>query len=77
MIVLVKDGNKRMDPLEAKVNALFSEEANLPKHIEVVNEMKLNQGKLESRLNQVENENMELKQKLTEIEDQMLETCVF
>ena len=28
--------DERMDPLKAKVNALFSEEANLPKHIEVV-----------------------------------------
>ena len=68
--------DERMDPLEAKVNALFSEEANLPKHIEVVNEMKLHQGKLETRLNLVEKENIELKQKLTEIKDQMLETCV-
>ena len=65
-----------MDPLEAKVNALFSEEANLPKHIEVVNEMKIQQGKLETQLNLVEKENIELKQKLTEIEDQMSETCV-
>ena len=31
--------DERMDPLEAKVNALFSEEANLPKQ-QVVNEMK-------------------------------------
>ena len=68
--------DERMDPLEAKVNALFSEEANLPKHIKVVNEMKIHQGKLETRLNLVEKENIELKQKLTEIEDQMLETCV-
>ena len=35
--------DERMDPLEAKVNALFSEEANLPKHMEVIN-----QGKLET-----------------------------
>ena len=68
--------NERMDPLEAKVNALFSAEANLPKHIEVVNEMKQQQGKLESRLTEVEKENVELKQKLIEIEDQMLETSV-
>ena len=68
--------DERMDPLEAKVNALFSEESNLPKHIEVVNEMKLKQGKLETQLNLVEKENVELNQKLTEIEDQMLETCV-
>ena len=68
--------DERMDPLEAKVDALFSEEANLPKHIEVINEMKLHQGKLEMQLNLVEKENVELKQKLTEIEDQMLETCV-
>ena len=32
--------DERIDPIEAKVNALFSEEANLSKHIEVVNEMK-------------------------------------
>ena len=68
--------DERMDPLEAKVNALFSAEANLPKHIEVVNEMKLQHGKLEMRLTEVEKENVELKQKLTEIEDQMLETSV-
>ena len=49
---------------------------NLPKHIEVVNEMKLHQGKLETQLNLVEKENVELKQKLIEIEDQMLETYV-
>ena len=68
--------DERMDPLEAKVNTLFSEEANLPKHIEVVNEMKIHQGKLETCLNLVEKENIELKQKLIEIEDQMLETYV-
>ena len=65
-----------MDPLESKVNALFSEESNLPRHIEYINEMKCNQGKLESRLNIIEKENTELKQKLTLIEDQMLENCV-
>ena len=57
--------DERMDPLESKENALFSEESNLPRHIEYVNEIKCNQGKLESRLNKVEKENMELKQKLT------------
>ena len=62
--------------IEAKVNVHFSEEANLPKHIEVINEMKKQQGKLEMCLNQVEKENVELKQKLTVIEDQMLETSV-
>ena len=53
-----------MDPLESKVNALFSEESNLPWYIEYVNEMKRNQGKLESRLNIIENENIELKTKI-------------
>ena len=67
--------DKRMDPLESKVNALFSEESNLPRHIEYVNEMKRSQGTLESRLNIIEKENTELKQK-TLIEDQMLENCV-
>ena len=65
-----------MDPLESKVNALFSEESNLPRHTEYVNEMKHSQGKLESRLNIIEKENTELKQKLTLIEDQMLENCI-
>ena len=46
--------DERMDPLEAKVHALFSEESNLPQHIEDVNEIKLNQGKLETRLSMVE-----------------------
>ena len=68
--------DERMDPLESKVNALFSEESNLPRHIEYVNEMKHSQGKLESRLNIIEKENTKLKQKLTLIEDQMLENCV-
>ena len=68
--------DERMDPLESKMNALFSEESNLPWHIEYVNEMKRSQGKLESRLNIVEKENTELKQKLTLIEDQMLENCI-
>ena len=65
-----------MDPLEAKVNTLFSDNSNLPKHLETVNELKLKQGQLETRLDTVEKENVELKQKLTEIEDQMLETCI-
>ena len=69
--------DERMDPLELKVNALFSEKSKLPWHIECVNEMKCNQGKLESRLNIIEKENTELKRKLTLIKDQMLENCVF
>ena len=68
--------DERMDSLESKVNALLSEESNLPQHIEYVNEMKRSQVKLESRLNIIEKENTELKQKLTLIEDQMLENCV-
>ena len=39
-------------------------------------DIKRAQGKIETRLNLVEKENVELKQKLTEIEDKMLETCV-
>ena len=38
--------------------------------------MKRSQGKLESRLNIIEKENTELKQKLMLIEDQMLENCI-
>ena len=66
---LTQKWDERMDPLKAK-------EANLPKHTEIVNKMKIHRGKLETRLNLVEKENIELKHKLTEIEDQMLETCV-
>ena len=54
--------DERMDPLEATVNALFSEESNLPWHIGDVNEIKLNQGKLETRLSMVEKENEVLKE---------------
>ena len=51
--------DERIDPLELKLNALFSEESNLPWHNEYVNEIKHSQGKLESRLNIIEKENTE------------------
>ena len=68
--------DERLDPLESKVNALFSEDSKLPQHIEEVKEIKLNQNKIETRLTIVEKENIELKQKLSEIEGQLVENCV-
>ena len=65
-----------LDPLESKVNALFSEDSKLPQHIEEVKEIKRNQTKIETRLTIVEKENIELKQKLSEIEGQLVENCV-
>ena len=65
-----------MDPLEAKVNVLFREDSELPKHIEEVKEIKVNQTKMETRLSMVERENVELRQKLSEIEGQLMENCV-
>ena len=65
-----------LDPLESKVNALFSEDSKLPQHLEEVKEMKRNQNKIETRLTIVERENIELRQKLSEIEGQLVENCV-
>ena len=68
--------DERMDPIEAKVNVLFREDSELPKHIEEVKEIKVNQSKMETRLSMVEKENIELRQKLSEIEGQLMENCV-
>ena len=55
---------------------MFNDDSKLPQHVEDVKVLKHAQGQIETRLTLVEKENMELKQKLTDIEDQMLETCV-
>ena len=68
--------DERMDPLEAKVNMLFREDSELPKHIEEVKEIKVNQSKMETRLSMVEKENVELRQKLSDIEGLLMENCV-
>ena len=68
--------DERLDPLEAKVNILFDGESTLPKHVEDVAHVKHKQSAMEARLNMVERENVELKQKLTNIEDMILENSV-
>ena len=68
--------DQRINPLETKVNALFRDDSELPQHVEDVKKITKSQQKIKTRLTLVEKENVELKEKLTEIEDQMLETCV-
>ena len=65
-----------LDPLESKVNTLFDGESTLPKHVEDVAHVKYKQSIMEARLNMVERENVELKQKLTKFEDMILENSV-
>ena len=68
--------DERLDPLESKVNTLFDGESTLPKHVEDVAYVKYKQSIMEARLNMVERENVELKQKLTKFEDMILENSV-
>ena len=68
--------DERLDPLESKVNTLFDGESTLPKHVEDVAHVKYKQSIMEARLNMVERENVELKQKLTKFEDMILENSV-
>ena len=68
--------DERLDPLESQVNILFDGESSLPKHVEDVAHVKYKQSIMEARLNMVERENVELKQKLTKIEDMILENSV-
>ena len=68
--------DERLDPLELKVNTLFDGDSTLPKHVEEVASIKKKHSIMETKLNKVERENEDLKQKLTNIEDMMLENCV-
>ena len=68
--------DERLDPLESKVNILFDGESSLPKHVKDIAHVKYKQSIMEARLNVVECENVELKQKLTKIEDMILENSV-
>ena len=68
--------DERLDPLESKVNILFDGKSTLPKHVEDVAHVKYKQSIMEARLNMVECENVELKQKLTKFEDIILENSV-
>ena len=62
--------------MESKVNILFDGESTLPKHVEDVAHVKYKQSIMEARLNMVEREYVELKQKLTKFEDMILENSV-
>ena len=55
------------------MSSLVGSEFNLPKHIEDVNEIKVQHKNLERKLITVERENESLKQRLTNLEDKMLE----
>ena len=63
-------------PLESQSECLFSRRLQSPPACGRCEGLKCTQGQIETRLTLVEKENVELKQKLTEIEDQLLETCV-
>ena len=70
---LSKKIDEKIEPVESKLNSLVGSEFNLPKHIEDVNEIKVQQKNLERKLSKVEHENENLKQKLINLEDKMLE----
>ena len=65
--------SEKIEPVETKLNSLVGSEFNLPKHIEDVNELKVQHKNMERKLTRVEQENESLKQKLTNLEDKMLE----
>ena len=56
-----------------KIDQKILDDFNLPKHASEVEEIKVQQAELNSRISRVEHENESLKQKLTFMEDKMLE----
>ena len=58
-----------------KIDRKIPDDFNLPRHAKEVEEIKVQQVELKSRLSRVEQENESLKQKLTLMEDKMLEHC--
>ena len=70
---LSKKIDQKIEPMESKLNSLVGSEFNLPKHIEDVNEIKVQHKNLERKLTKVECENENLKQKIINLEDKMLE----
>ena len=64
---------EKIEPVESKLNLLVGSEFNLPKHIEDINEVKVQHKNLERKLTKVEHENKHLKQKITNLEDKILE----
>ena len=70
---LSKKNDEKIEPVESKLSSLVGSEFNLPKHIEDVKEIKIQHKNLERKLITVERENESLKQKLTNLEDKILE----
>ena len=70
---LSKKIDEKIEPVESKLSSLVGSGFNLPKHIEDVNEIKVQHKNLERKLITVERENESLKQRLTNLEDKMLE----
>ena len=70
---LSKKIDEKIEPVESKLNSLVGSEFNLPKHIDDVNEIKVQHKNLERKLITVERENVSLKQRLTNLEDKILE----
>ena len=73
---LSKKLDERIDPLEIKVNTLFSDNSELPKHVEEVAKLKVCHERMEIRVSEVERENEQLKSKLSDIEDMLLESSI-
>ena len=59
--------------MKTKLNSLVGSEFNLPKHIQDVDAIKVKHKNLERKLYKVECENEDLKQKIINLEDKMLE----
>ena len=70
---LSKKIDQKIEPVESKLNSLVGSEFNLPKYIEDVNEIKVQHKNLERKLTKVERENENLKQKIINLENKMLE----
>ena len=70
---LSKRIDEKIEPVESKLSSLVGSEFNLLKHIDDVNEIKVQHKNLERKLITIERENVSLKQRLTNLEDKILE----
>ena len=70
---LIDKIDNKLEPVETKLITLLGEDFNIPNHVNDVCEMKTHQTKLERKINKVEKENENLNQKITNLEDKMLE----
>ena len=70
---LSKKIDQKIEPVETKLNSLVGSQFSLPKHIKDVKEIKVKHKNLERKLNKGEDKNENLKQKIINLEDKMLE----